>query len=96
MGAVRLTPREQDVLRLLATGLKSTEVATALFVTQNTAREYIARLYEKFDARGRSALIARALALGVIELRFHFEEPLAEEVEEPLYSSLGDTIPSHD
>lgn len=96
MGAIRLTPREQDVLRLLATGLKSTEIAAVLFVTQNTAREYIARLYQKFEVRGRSALMARALALGVVELRFHFEEPLAEEGEESLYRSLLDAVPSHD
>lgn len=66
-----LTAREQDVFRLLVQGKTYREVATELYLTQNTAREYIARLYIKLGVHCRSDLITRAVELGLLELVVH-------------------------
>lgn len=59
-GGVRLTERELSVLRLLVKGMTYNEVAAALYITGNTAREYIARIYQKLGVKRRSACVARA------------------------------------
>jgi DNA-binding CsgD family transcriptional regulator len=64
--AVRLTEREQEVLRLVVTGMTYREIAAALTVTGHTAREYIARLYLKLGVTRRSACVARAFELGLV------------------------------
>jgi DNA-binding CsgD family transcriptional regulator len=64
----RLTPREGTVFRELVLGKTNSEIADQLFVSQDTAREYIARLYNKMGVRRRSALIAKALELGLLEI----------------------------
>lgn len=62
---VRLTAREQQVLHLVVAGMTYREIAATLFVTGNTAREYIARLYLKMGVSRRSACVARAFEMGL-------------------------------
>lgn len=52
-GAAALTPREQEVLDLLATGRRVKEIATQLFVSPNTVRTHIRHIYEKLQVQGR-------------------------------------------
>jgi LuxR family maltose regulon positive regulatory protein len=54
-----LTERERQVLRLLAAGLSSTEVAEELVISVATARSYIKGLYGKLDAHSRKEAIGR-------------------------------------
>ncbi|MEE9617313.1 MAG: LuxR C-terminal-related transcriptional regulator, partial [Anaerolineae bacterium] len=61
-----LTERERQVLRLLAVGLSSTEVADELFLAVSTVRSYIKTIYRKMDVHGRDEAIARGQQLGVI------------------------------
>jgi ATP/maltotriose-dependent transcriptional regulator MalT len=61
-----LTEREQQVLRLLAAGLSSTEVAEELVIAVSTARSYIKSVYGKVDAHCREEAIDRARELGLI------------------------------
>jgi DNA-binding CsgD family transcriptional regulator len=63
-----LTDRERSVFRELVMGKTNSEIAAALYITRDTAREYIARLYNKIGVNRRSGLIAKALELGLLEI----------------------------
>jgi ATP/maltotriose-dependent transcriptional regulator MalT len=56
-----LTPRERDVLRLLAAGLSNRQIAEELVVTVNTVERHLVNIYDKLGVRGRSAATAYAL-----------------------------------
>ena len=53
----RLTKREQQVFELLAQGRSTTDVATALDVSENTAKTHIKRLYKKLDVHSKQDII---------------------------------------
>jgi LuxR family maltose regulon positive regulatory protein len=61
-----LTDRERQVLRLLAAGLSSTEVAGELVLSTGTVRSYMKSLYAKLDAHSREEAIEKGQAAGVI------------------------------
>lgn len=69
----RLTQREEDVFRLLVSGKTYSQIASDLYIGKHTAREYIARLYRKFQVHSRSELISRAVSSGVLLLVFKGE-----------------------
>jgi LuxR family maltose regulon positive regulatory protein len=54
-----LTPREIEVMNLVATGLSNREAAGALFVTEATVKVHLRHIYEKLEVRGRSEAVAR-------------------------------------
>lgn len=60
-----LTPRECEILDLLASGRSNKELARALGISPNTVKTHVARLYDKLgvDRRIRAIEEARALAL---------------------------------
>lgn len=60
-----LSPREREVLRLLADGLSNKELARALNVSENTIKTHLANLYAKLGTRNRVQALARAQALGL-------------------------------
>jgi DNA-binding CsgD family transcriptional regulator len=59
-----LTPREQEVLALLAAGASNKAIARALSVSVHTAKFRVASLAEKLGASGRHETVAIALRLG--------------------------------
>lgn len=59
-----LTDRERQILRLLAAGLSSTEIAAELVIAVSTTRSYLKTLYRKLDVHSRAEALARARALG--------------------------------
>jgi LuxR family maltose regulon positive regulatory protein len=61
-----LTPREMDVLRLLAEGLTNREIAGRLVISPNTLRVYTTNLYGKLDVHTRAQAVRRAQDLGLI------------------------------
>ena len=63
--APRLSPRELDVLRLIAAGDSNAEIADRLGVTINTIERHAANLYRKIDARGRADAAAFAVRHGL-------------------------------
>jgi DNA-binding NarL/FixJ family response regulator len=67
--ARRLTPREIDVLRLIAAGESNAEIAARLGVTDNTVERHITNLYRKIDARGRADATAFAIRQGIASNR---------------------------
>jgi DNA-binding NarL/FixJ family response regulator len=56
-----LTPRERDVLRLLADGLANEEIGKRLFISAETVRTHVRKAMEKLDADTRTQAVARAL-----------------------------------
>lgn len=67
MGLVEMpSPREQEVLRLIASGLSNREIALRLFVTEGTVKNHAHSLYGKLDVTNRTQAIARARQLGLL------------------------------
>lgn len=64
-----LTPREEEVLQLIADGLSTTEVAERLFISGKTVKNHLASIYEKLDARDRTQAVLAAVRIGIIRLR---------------------------
>ncbi|MBV9327848.1 MAG: helix-turn-helix transcriptional regulator [Chloroflexi bacterium] len=64
----RLTTRELEVLRLLAQGHTTKEMADALVLSVPTVQRHLANIYQKIDARGRSDATAYALRHGIVPL----------------------------
>ncbi len=60
-----LSPRERDVLELLATGATNREIADALFLSPHTVKDHTSSLYRKLDVRNRVAAVQRAERLGL-------------------------------
>lgn len=61
-----LSPRELEVLRLLADGLESNEIAERLFIAVDTARTHIKNIYSKLDVHSRWEAIKRAEAYSLL------------------------------
>lgn len=60
-GTGKLTPREREVLRLVADGLTNERVAERLFLSPQTVRGYVANAMGKLEARSRTQAVATAL-----------------------------------
>jgi len=61
-----LSPRELEVLRLIAHGLSNTEISQRLFLTLNTIKGHNWRIFSKLQAQNRTEAVARARALGLL------------------------------
>jgi DNA-binding CsgD family transcriptional regulator len=63
-----LTPRELDVLVLLAEGASNKTIARRLGISIHTAKFHVGSLLDKLDATGRTDAVAHAARRGVIHL----------------------------
>lgn len=63
---VSLSPREIEVLHLMAEGESTTSAADILHLSEYTVRDYITSIMKKMNARNRTEAVARAIKNGVI------------------------------
>jgi two-component system, NarL family, response regulator LiaR len=66
MARLGLSPREMEVLQLMAEGLSNQEIADRLFVSLNTIKTHSAKIFEKMDVRRRTQAVDMAKKLKII------------------------------
>jgi DNA-binding NarL/FixJ family response regulator len=63
-----LTPREREILTLIAQGLSNRDIANRLTLSINTVKTHRLHIYQKLDLRDRAGLIGYALRRGLLRL----------------------------
>ena len=64
--ALSITARELEILNLIARGLSNREIATELFVSENTVKTHCARAFNKLGAARRTQAVQRGKELGLL------------------------------
>ncbi|MFC5835817.1 response regulator [Nonomuraea insulae] len=64
-----LSPRELEVLRLIARGATNREVAGRLFITEATVKTHLLHVFAKLQVKDRAAAVAAAYELGLLDRR---------------------------
>jgi DNA-binding NarL/FixJ family response regulator len=64
----RLTPREREVLELLADGLSNRSIAEKLGISAHTVKFHVDALLDKLSARSRTQVVVKAVRQGLLEL----------------------------
>jgi DNA-binding NarL/FixJ family response regulator len=64
---VELSPRELEVLRLLAAGYSVSQVSRRLGVSDATTKTHVSRMYQKLGAGNRAQALMTAIRLGIID-----------------------------
>ena len=65
-GQTLLSGREIEVLHLMAKGLTTRQVASTLYISENTAKTHIRHILEKLEANNRAQAVATAVELNLI------------------------------
>lgn len=68
VGAPRLSPRELEVLRLLARGMANREIAGELQISENTVKNHVRNLLEKLQLHSRMEAVVYAVREKIVEL----------------------------
>ena len=64
--ALAITPRELEVLELIAAGLSNKEIAERVFVSENTVKTHLSRVFDKLGARRRTQAVQLSKELRLI------------------------------
>ena len=65
---ISLTPRETEILGLLALGLSNADIASRLFLSRGTVRNYMSDLFTKLDVADRTQAVVVGLRLGLVDI----------------------------
>jgi DNA-binding NarL/FixJ family response regulator len=63
-----LSPREQEILQLIAKGLSNSQVATAIGVSRATVRTHLEHIYAKLEVSNRTEAVTEGIKQGLIDL----------------------------
>ena len=63
---IGLSKREMEVLACLAQGMTSAQIASGLYITENTVKTHVRHILEKLEAANRAEAVSRAIQLGLI------------------------------
>jgi len=66
LDALGITPRELEILSLIAQGLSNREIADRLFVSENTVKTHCSRAFDKLGARRRTQAVQMGKQLGIL------------------------------
>jgi len=61
-----ITPRELEILELIAAGLSNKEIAARVYVSENTVKTHSSRVFDKLGARRRTQAVQLGKELGLI------------------------------
>ena len=61
-----ITPRELEILELIAQGMSNREIAEKLFVSENTVKTHSSRVFDKLGARRRTQAVQLGKQLGLL------------------------------
>ena len=61
-----ITPRELEILGLVAEGLSNREIASRLYVSENTIKTHCSRAFDKLGARRRTEAVQFGKAMGLL------------------------------
>jgi NarL family two-component system response regulator LiaR len=64
---IGISPREEEVLRLIAAGHSNQEIADQLYLSLNTVKKHTSVLFRKLDASRRTQAIEKARKIGLIQ-----------------------------
>lgn len=64
-----LTPRETDALRWLASGLSNRDIARRMGIAESTVKTHLAAVYAKLEVSDRAGALAKAVRMGLVDLR---------------------------
>lgn len=64
----RLSPREREILPLVAAGKDNREIGQLLFISEKTAKNYVTSIRKKLELKNRTQIALFALKEGIIKL----------------------------
>jgi two-component system, NarL family, response regulator DegU len=70
LGSTRplISKREEEVLRLMATGVSIPEAARRLFISVKTVKNHLSSIYQKLDSHDRAQAVLKAMRMGLIRM----------------------------
>lgn len=67
MSPISLSPREIEVIKLLADGASTSEAALKLYLSEFTVRDYISNVMKRLNAQNRTEVAVKAIRMGIIQ-----------------------------
>jgi DNA-binding NarL/FixJ family response regulator len=66
--AALMSKREEEVLRMMATGVSISEAAGRLYISVKTVKNHLSSIYQKLDSHDRAQAVMKAMRMGIIQL----------------------------